>query len=485
MKSRIFIGSSIEGLSVAYSIQQNLTHDAEVTVWDQGVFELSKTTIESLTSALEKSDFGIFVFNNDDIIRIRDIKKNTVRDNVLFEFGLFIGKLSRERVYFVIPSETELHLPTDLLGITPGKYDSKREDGSLQAALGPVSNQIKLLIKKLGRVNSDDGIPNSSENTVENLNEEKAWYQDFADKKYKEAKNKLEAINKKEKEKDAILQNKIWIAYCDFKINEVEGIKQFESILKNNSTNIISYRGIARIYLWEEYLDNAYNILKIARATFGNEPHLILLESDYYKKAEGVDKALEFLGEHEPEKNIDVALERVNILVNKKDYLNAKNQIHSVYLNFPNNEKVRFAYGKIAIELRENEIALFLLKSLTSEFDSNAEYWGYLSNCALQLNFYDLALSCSKKAEEISGSKQQWIISNIGNIFNNKGFHSEAIKYLEKGLKLNSDDEYAHDRLASAIKLRDEEKLKVESSFNAGRRSIRDYNKKVMESKID
>lgn len=89
-KPRVFIGSSVEGLNVAYAVQQNLLHEAEVTVWAQGVFELSKTTIESLNKTLSENDFAIFVFSLDDLINIKDTIKSTVRDNVLFEFGLFI-----------------------------------------------------------------------------------------------------------------------------------------------------------------------------------------------------------------------------------------------------------------------------------------------------------------------------------------------------------------------------------------------------------
>ncbi|UWH26262.1 nucleotide-binding protein [Aeromonas veronii] len=103
MKPRVFIGSSVEGLNVAYAIQQNLTHDVEPTVWDQDIFDLSKTTIESLMKAVDDSDFGIFVFSPDDIIKMRGGELNSIRDNVIFEFGLFTGRLGRERVFFVKP----------------------------------------------------------------------------------------------------------------------------------------------------------------------------------------------------------------------------------------------------------------------------------------------------------------------------------------------------------------------------------------------
>ncbi len=99
MKPKVFLGSSVEGLSVAYAIQTNLSHDAEITVWSQGVFELSSTTFESLLDILENVDFGIFVFTPDDVIKIRENTTSTVRDNVLFEFGLFLGKLGKQRVY--------------------------------------------------------------------------------------------------------------------------------------------------------------------------------------------------------------------------------------------------------------------------------------------------------------------------------------------------------------------------------------------------
>jgi hypothetical protein len=59
MKPRIFIGSSLEGMDIANSIQELLQYDSEPTVWNQDIFKLSKSSLESLVIALDNFDFGL------------------------------------------------------------------------------------------------------------------------------------------------------------------------------------------------------------------------------------------------------------------------------------------------------------------------------------------------------------------------------------------------------------------------------------------
>jgi hypothetical protein len=152
-KARVFIGSSAEQLDLAYAAQEALEHIIESTVWTQDVFSLSRGSLASLIDQLDESDFGIFVLTPDDITVLRDTNKQTVRDNVIFELGLFIGRLGSDRCFLIIPRGLEdLHLPSDLAGVTPATYDASRQDCNLQAALGPACNRIRKAILKTGRL---------------------------------------------------------------------------------------------------------------------------------------------------------------------------------------------------------------------------------------------------------------------------------------------------------------------------------------------
>jgi predicted nucleotide-binding protein len=150
VKPKVFVASSVEGLDVAYPLQVNLQHDADITIWSQGVFSLSITPLDSITDALASSDFGIFVFSPDDETKMRGSVSETVRDNVLFELGLFIGKLGKRRCFIVVPDNIDLHIPADLVGVTPAKYSGKRDKSEIAAALGPACHEIRQAMKLQG-----------------------------------------------------------------------------------------------------------------------------------------------------------------------------------------------------------------------------------------------------------------------------------------------------------------------------------------------
>lgn len=150
-KPTLFVGSSVEGLHYAYAVQENLEHDAFVTVWNQSVFDLSATTLESLVAAVAASDFGAFVLSADDVATIRSQIHSVPRDNVIFELGIFVGALGKNRTFILTPRGSgAVKLPTDLLGVTAATFDSNRPDENFAAAVGTACNAIRRAFRAFG-----------------------------------------------------------------------------------------------------------------------------------------------------------------------------------------------------------------------------------------------------------------------------------------------------------------------------------------------
>ncbi len=148
-KSKVFIGSSKEGLGIAKALQVLLDHDFEVTIWSQGVFGLTYGTLEELVRQKYSFDFAILILTPDDLKVKRNQTKNTPRDNVLLELGIFIGSHGRERTFFVIDRDKEIDLPSDLAGITPVDY-SIHTGGNLRSSLGAASTILSDTMKNIG-----------------------------------------------------------------------------------------------------------------------------------------------------------------------------------------------------------------------------------------------------------------------------------------------------------------------------------------------
>lgn len=480
-KPRVFIGSSIEGLNVAYAVQQNLLHEAEVTVWDQGVFELSRTTMESLTKALSDSDFAIFVFSPDDLVRIRDLTTSAVRDNVLFEFGLFIGKLGRERVFFLVPSVGDLHLPTDLLGVTPGRYESTRTDGSMQAATGAACHQMRLQMKTLGLVPGRVGADASTEGGVADKSEKRDWIHDFVDKKYGSAKATLESELKSQSGDDA-LATKAWIHYCDLKQRN-DGATDVLTSFATEHFDSSHIQSVVSLFLrWEGHVSEAIQLLSAAQAKSPKDATIARALALCHTEGADNASAIAELQRVGPDDFPDVTIDLANALELDEKKNEAMQAVQRCYAKHPSHKGLRFKYARLAQELDQHDIAAYLLDSLKSDDPDSIEYWGYLGNSCLQLDLNDVALHSYRRAEKLmkADDSSQWIVANIGNLLTNKGLPTEACEYLERALKYEPRSEYSHDRLAGALKKKAAEDKEFQKKCTEGKRQVREAAAKAL-----
>lgn len=149
LRPALFVGSSSEGQRIAETIQVLLDPVCEVELWTQGVFGLTQGTLESLVNASSRFDFALLVLTADDLVISRSIEKASPRDNVLFEFGLFIGSLGRERTFMLYDRTNTPELPSDLAGITAATF-APHTSGNLEAALGAPSTRIRNMIELRG-----------------------------------------------------------------------------------------------------------------------------------------------------------------------------------------------------------------------------------------------------------------------------------------------------------------------------------------------
>jgi tetratricopeptide (TPR) repeat protein len=452
-KPKLFIGSSVEGLSIAYAIQENLRFITETTVWDQGVFNLSESSLESLVNVLEESDFGVFIFTPDDYIIIRGKKDLAVRDNVLFELGLFVGRLGRKRAFIVIPDNQEFHLPTDLIGMTPGKYEAARKDKNMQAGTGSVSHKIREQIQKVGLLNPTNEEPEISNPIETKINNDTdndiEWIEAiYVEKDYEKASIILKKKIRYTKDIDAKVRYKGQQCYIHFKKDPIIGNKEFEKLISEYPSNSVAFLAYAN----NLYSNKSYNkALEIIEIGINNQKRIVgltNLKADCYWVTSRKNEAIELLKNTlKSNQQPDFIFKLHDFYVETGDSKEAYNLLKDSYLTFPDNESIKFRFAKSAYEQNKKEISLLLYKELIGEFPTNSTYWCLLGNSYLDLELNNLALVSYEKAAGLS--KEGWIYGNIGNLYNNKQLFSKAEENLKIALSLHETSDYHHNRLSS------------------------------------
>jgi len=149
VRPKVFVGSSREAIRISRGVQSELDDEFQVTVWDQDVFQLTYSALDSLLETLDSCDAGVFILRPDDVLVSRGTSTSAVRDNVLLELGMFVGRLGRDRTFLMTPRGVPVRLPSDLLGVTTAEYDGERAKREVRPAVGPACTKIREQLVRL------------------------------------------------------------------------------------------------------------------------------------------------------------------------------------------------------------------------------------------------------------------------------------------------------------------------------------------------
>lgn len=132
---RLLVGSSKEGLETAEGLKTRLEPDVELHLWNDGIFVAGEYTLDSLVQQSRQFDGGLIVGTADDRVFSRDQDLDSIRDNLLLEFGLFVATFGRRKAILALEGLGSTKMPSDLLGLTcVGFEKTSPPDEGIQAA---------------------------------------------------------------------------------------------------------------------------------------------------------------------------------------------------------------------------------------------------------------------------------------------------------------------------------------------------------------
>ncbi|MCP4363546.1 MAG: nucleotide-binding protein [Chloroflexi bacterium] len=155
----IFIGSSSEGKRIAEEIKIHFSDFETVRIWDENVFQLNMSYLDSLNHAANLYDYAIMCLTPDDITLSRGNETSSPRNNVLFELGLFMGRQGQQRAFII--AEESVNILSDFHGISIAKY-RQPQDGNLSSAVRNACTVVRRAIESDLKVASPGFLPSTA-----------------------------------------------------------------------------------------------------------------------------------------------------------------------------------------------------------------------------------------------------------------------------------------------------------------------------------
>ena len=154
-KSKVFVVSSSESWLVIEALKDFLESkaDVEVILWNrEHLWQPGRFIIETLLDIRLDFDFAISIFGADDKGISRGVEEYQPRDNVIFETGMFMSHLGKDRTFVLLPKDPPVKVLSDLAGFIPLKYEQPGDHGRWKDALRETCETIAKCIGRKGHL---------------------------------------------------------------------------------------------------------------------------------------------------------------------------------------------------------------------------------------------------------------------------------------------------------------------------------------------
>jgi hypothetical protein len=146
---RIFIGSSTPNLNVARAMADCLEgRNFRPLVWDEGLLRQNESVFDGLLRLSKEVEYGVFIWGASDVTISGGQSIPAARDNVVFETGLFLGALGKEKTFMVVDRSMPIKIPSDFAGIIRTYYDGSAVGTYDRSAVSKACNEIERSISQ-------------------------------------------------------------------------------------------------------------------------------------------------------------------------------------------------------------------------------------------------------------------------------------------------------------------------------------------------
>ncbi len=306
---------------------------------------------------------------------------------------------------------------------------------------------------------------------------EKNWFSFLFKKDYDKALEILEEDLRSEHDDEKRNETIGMIGYVKFEKDNKKGEEYFENALKQTQGSSEVYRWYALSYYFRNKYDQAMDIIKKG---IDSNPTAFFLHNLFAnclvtqsREIEAVEMLFEQLKQDPEIPTHYTTIAEILSDMGKNEL--ARDCCRSGFKHCPDDTSLLDKYGSIVSDMEDYKEAMLVYRRLTIKKPEEAKFWVLLGNQYLMLSFNDLALEAYKKGNELVKESEGWSISNIGNLMKNRGFYTEGASYLKKGISINPNSQYAHERLAETLKRANDEVEKRDALEKEVLKVVRDY----------